>query len=119
MMKSIILLKCFTSLIAGVNAGWQVQCFSRLQDQRLDPIVNPGGLSSHVHVITGGNGFAADMNYTSARRSNCLTCNILEDLSNYWTPKLYFQAANGSFLDVPIQGDNEYGNMGGMAIYYK
>jgi hypothetical protein len=39
-------------------------------------------------------------------------------VSNYWSPKLYFRAENGSFLDVPIIGDNEGGNLGGMAIYY-
>lgn len=109
----------FLAFFTGTaHAGWQIQCFSRLQDQRLDPIVNPGGLSSHVHVISGGSGFAASMDFARARASSCTTCNVREDLSNYWTPKLYFQAANGSFLDVPIQGDNQYGNMGGMAIYY-
>lgn len=40
------------------------------------------------------------------------------DLSNYWTPKLYFKAENGSFLDVPIVGDTDGGQMGGMAVYY-
>jgi hypothetical protein len=39
-------------------------------------------------------------------------------VSNYWSPKLYFQAQNGSFIDVPIIGDTSGGNLGGMAIYY-
>ena len=44
---------------------------------------------------------------------------IPADLSNYWTPKLYFKAENGSFIDVPIVGDTDGGQMGGMAIYYR
>ncbi|KAK0727746.1 hypothetical protein B0T26DRAFT_738329 [Lasiosphaeria miniovina] len=106
------------SLAVPAYAGFQVQCFSRLFDERLDPIVNPGKLSGHVHVISGGNGFAAAMDFDRARASSCTTCNVRDDLSNYWTPKMYFHAQNGSFLPVPVVGDNQYGNMGGMVIYY-
>ncbi|KAK3387810.1 hypothetical protein B0H63DRAFT_470957 [Podospora didyma] len=106
------------SLVVPTYAGFQVQCFSRLFDERLDPIVDPGKLSKHVHVIAGGNGFAASMDFDMARASSCTTCNVRDDLSNYWTPKMYFHAQNGSFIPVPIVGDNQYGNMGGMVIYY-
>jgi hypothetical protein len=99
-------------------ATFVVQCTSRLTDDRLDPVVNPGEISDHVHVIAGGNGFDVTMDYDKARASACGSCNIAEDLSNYWTPKMYYQGENGSFTSVPINGDDSLGNMGGMAIYY-
>jgi hypothetical protein len=80
--------------------------------------VNPGEISDHVHVIAGGNAFGPTMTYEDARSSSCTTCNIKQDLSNYWTPKLYYQAQNGSLASVPIDGDDSQGNQGGMAIYY-
>lgn len=105
-------------LAAPASSTFVVQCYSRLFDQRADPVVNPGVASGHVHTITGGSGFNFSMTYDDARASSCSTCNIKQDLSNYWTPKLYFKAQNGSFLDVPIVGDTDGGQMGGMAVYY-
>jgi hypothetical protein len=105
-------------LAAPASGTFVVQCYSRLFDQRADPVVNPGVASGHVHTITGGSGFNFSMTYDDARASSCSTCNIKQDLSNYWTPKLYFKAQNGSFLDVPIVGDTDGGQMGGMAVYY-
>ena len=102
----------------GAAGTFVVQCTSRLIDERVDPLVNPGIISPHVHVIAGGNGFDFTLDYDTARASSCSTCNIKEDLSNYWTPKMYYKAQNGSFISVPIDGDDSEGNMGGMAIYY-
>lgn len=117
-MKS-VLLGLAASLAAPVRSTFVVQCYSRLFDQRADPVISPGVASGHVHTISGGNGFNFSMTYEDARASQCSTCNIKQDLSNYWSPKMYFHAQNGSFLDVPIIGDNDGGNMGGMAIYYR
>ena len=116
-MKSALLV-LVASFAALSSATWVVQCYSRLYDQRMDPIVNPDQVSPHVHVIAGGNGFGFTMDFQQARSSKCSTCNIREDLSNYWTPKLYYHAQNGSFISVPIEGDQANGNVGGMAIYY-
>lgn len=32
--------------------------------------------------------------------STCSSCSIVENKSNYWTPTLHYQAANGSFIRV-------------------
>ncbi|ORY12630.1 hypothetical protein BCR34DRAFT_587097 [Clohesyomyces aquaticus] len=116
-MKS-LLFGLVASLAVPASSTFVVQCYSRLFDQRADPVVDPGAASGHVHTISGGNGFNFSMTYAQARASQCSTCNIKQDLSNYWSPKLYFRAQNGSFLSVPIIGDNDGGNLGGMAIYY-
>lgn len=95
-------------------------CINHLVEERADPVVSPGVPASHVHTIGGGNGFNLRMTFADARNSSCSSCEaISQDLSNYWSPKLYYQAENGSFLSVPLGGQLTSGEGGGMAIYYK
>ncbi len=106
------------SLAAPTQAFWRMPCPSRLLQERADPIVSPDHVSAHVHTIAGGNGFGFTMNYTQARESPCSSCPIKQDLSNYWTPVLYYRAENGSFVSVPQVGDGN-GTTGGMIVYYQ
>ncbi|KAL6708576.1 hypothetical protein ACN47E_002557 [Coniothyrium glycines] len=92
-------------------------CPGRLVRERLDPIVNPGAVSSHVHQIAGGGGFNATMSYEDARAAKCSSCMIKEDMSNYWTPELYVKHKDGIFEPVPVVGDGNDVN-GGMTVYY-
>ena len=57
------------------------------------------------------------MTYADARGGACSSCPIKQDMSNYWTPKLYYQSENGTFIDVPQAGDGQ-GIFGGMTVYY-
>jgi hypothetical protein len=43
-------------------------------------------------------------NYDSLRGSDCTSCSIQADKSAYWTPTLYYEKANGSFVSVPDSG---------------
>ncbi|KAF2805077.1 WSC-domain-containing protein [Mytilinidion resinicola] len=95
-----------------------MSCPGRLVRERLDPIVFPDAVSAHVHTIFGGSGFGASMDYAQARSSDCSSCEIKEDLSNYWTPQLYVHAKNGFFLPVPIVNYGSDNTSGGMAVYY-
>ncbi|KAI9662067.1 MAG: hypothetical protein M1829_006206 [Trizodia sp. TS-e1964] len=97
-------------LAAPAAAFWRLPCKGALVVERADPIVNPGGVSGHVHTIMGGNGFDFTMDYDRARRSTCSSCIVKEDNSNYWVPAVYFKAQNGSFISVEQNG-------GGL-IYY-
>jgi len=54
--------------------------------ERLDPIVQPGVVSTHVHATMGGSGFASVYSYEAARAAKCTTCVISIDRSNYWVP---------------------------------
>ena len=47
--------------------------------------------------------------YESLLNSACTSCEIGADKSAYWTPLLYYQYPNGSFIDVPH---------GGSVVYY-
>ena len=111
---NLALLATFTST---TSAFWRMPCPSRLIQERIDPIVYPGYVSAHVHTVSGGNGFGFNMTFAQARASECSSCPIKEDLSAYWTPKLYYQAENGSFYGVPQAGDGT-GVTGGMTVYY-
>ncbi|KAF1808881.1 WSC-domain-containing protein [Eremomyces bilateralis CBS 781.70] len=90
----ILRLGLIAGLFTSTYATFVVQCYSRLVDDMLDHVVNPGSTSGHLHAICGGNGFAGSMTFDQARASSCSNCNIKEDLSNYWTPKLFFRAQN-------------------------
>lgn len=69
----------------------------------MDPIVNPGVAAGHVHTVQGGNAFALTMTDRQALdKSTCTSSLVKNDLSNYWLPKLYFQAKDGSFKPVEL-----------------
>ncbi len=97
-------------LAAPVAAFFRLPCTSPLVRDRVDPIVNPGAVSGHLHTIMGGNGFSDSMTFQSARASTCSSCRVRADMSNYWVPSLYYRARNGSF--IPVE------QVGGALIYY-
>ena len=100
------------SSIAPASAFFRMSCPGTLTRQRLDPIVNAGKVSGHVHAISGGSGFSPQMTFQQARAAKCSSCEIKEDMSNYWTPQLYAKAKNGTFFQVPVAGGE------GMTVYY-
>lgn len=77
-----------------------------LTTQRLDPIVTPGKVSTHVHsgecrvsyvpftsylaidlsLVLGGSGFGLNVNTSILQESECTSIPIQEDKSNYWFP---------------------------------
>lgn len=71
-------------LFAISEAFFRMSCPGRLVRERLDPIKYPGAVSSHVHTISGGSGFSANMTYEDARAAKCSSCMIKEDMSNYY-----------------------------------
>ena len=80
-----------------------------LVEGRMDPIVDPGEASTHVHTVQGGSAFALTMEDTTALDdSNCTSSLVKNDKSNYWTPKLYFQYPNGTLHDVELFYMNVY-----------
>ncbi|KZF23573.1 putative WSC domain protein [Xylona heveae TC161] len=110
-MFSALTLGLAASLASPAMAFWRMPCPGNLIHERADPIVSPGQISGHVHTIMGGNGFGFDMTYQQARNSQCSSCPITKDMSNYWVPTLYYHAQNGSFISVP--------QVGGATVYYE
>ena len=101
------------SLASHVHGWWILGCGQPVVVERVDPIVNPGRdvKSEHLHSVLGGNRFASNLTYAMTQQSTCTTCVVTKDLSNYWTPTVYFHAPNGSFVAVH--------QVGGANIYYQ
>ena len=103
----------FTLLAGPVDAYWRMPCGGTLVTERLDPIVFPGTVGSHVHIVLGGNAFGPTMDYAATQTSTCTSCAIDKDFSNYWVPAMYYAAQNGSFISVPLVGGQ------GGTVYYE
>lgn len=120
-MKSINVFGVVLATALPASAYIRFNCATNLVEERADPIVDPLGVSGHVHKITGGNAFNMNkrMTYKDTQQSKCSSCLIKQDLSNYWTPKLYYHGENGSYTSVPMVGDSSADLNGGMVVYYQ
>jgi len=96
------------ALITYAHGYWLMGIEDFITTERLDPLVNPGKVSGHVHSVLGGSNFRMTVNTASLRQSECTSTPILEDKSAYWFPQLYYEWANGSFTSLN----------GGAVIYY-
>lgn len=80
----------------------------QLTKGRMDPIVSPNAISTHVHTIMGGNGFSMNSTGDDLISSSCTNAGVVGDNSNYWFPSLYFkdphtskiQAVNISYVNI-------------------
>lgn len=73
----------------SVSAKWILRPTDPLSYGRLDSIVNPGEVSTHVHVFHGASALGSTYDYDDIRaRSKCTTVPVQDDLSNYWVPAL-------------------------------
>ncbi|KAL1755966.1 hypothetical protein FB107DRAFT_212387 [Schizophyllum commune] len=86
-----------------------------LTTQRIDPILTPGQIATHVHSgaqgspsvchsiylfhsVVGGSNFGLDFTSSGVlRNSSCTSVPIREDKSNYWYPVRAFEWQNGTF----------------------
>lgn len=95
---------------AQIAGEFTIAC-SPLTIQRADPIVDPGMMSSHVHVVAGGTAFEQEMGIENGKNSKATTCDKDIDKSNYWIPQLYHQTPDGKFEMVESQG-----NVSGLSV---
>ncbi|PNY28907.1 Uncharacterized protein TCAP_01175 [Tolypocladium capitatum] len=109
MHKSVVALAA--GLIAGANAFWRMECPGRVGLARLDPIVSPGQVSSHVHAIHGSSAFSENADTPNLLAGDCTSCRVTQDKSAYWHPALYFQNTDTGKFEVVQQ-------VGGMLAYY-
>ncbi|KIJ47814.1 hypothetical protein M422DRAFT_777984 [Sphaerobolus stellatus SS14] len=107
-MKNLSLLGSVLAAVSAANAYFLIGHTNVLVTERLDPIMDPGAVSAHVHTIQGGSNFGPTTTTAQLRQSTCSTVPIKEDHSNYWIPQLYFQWNNGSVSSLT----------GGMVTYY-
>ncbi|WOO78575.1 uncharacterized protein LOC62_02G002120 [Vanrija pseudolonga] len=95
-------------LAALTPAAWAANEFILLHRPlvvtRLDPIVAPGGLSSHAHVVYGGSKFSGNVSGNELVSSQCSTVPTQADKSNYWIPQLYFRHPNATLIPLLSSG---------------
>jgi hypothetical protein len=77
---------------------------------RVDPIVNPGVPSAHLHTVQGASNFGMNSTADDLKRSGCTSSLIKGDFSAYWFPTLFFQD--------PTDGHFEMVEMFYMNVYY-
>ncbi|KAL0961314.1 hypothetical protein HGRIS_006272 [Hohenbuehelia grisea] len=113
-MKSILVSFIATAtILSQPAAAWfRVACTDPLVQERVDPIISPNSNpSNHVHTVHGASNFQANSTFNTLRASRCTSCEVSQDLSNYWFPKLYFR-------DPKTKNFEPVGN-GGLLIYYQ
>lgn len=96
--------------VGGVDAFWRMPCRSRTGLARLDPLMDAGVISDHVHTIHGGGAFGISATPEDMQNSDCTSCEVTQDKSAYWTPSIHFLYPNGTSVIVP--------QVGGMLAYY-
>ncbi|OBZ65507.1 putative fungistatic metabolite [Grifola frondosa] len=74
-----------TALAAVADAHWIFGGTQSIAQTRLDPVVDPGTIGSHVHTIAGGSAFSENYDYNTLIQSKCSTIPVQPDKSNYWT----------------------------------
>ncbi|KAK7055313.1 WSC domain protein [Favolaschia claudopus] len=110
--SSFVALVSLLGYVGVANAWFRVACTDPLVQERIDPIISPGGVpSQHVHTVHGGSNFGPNYTFALLRASSCTNCEVAQDLSNYWFPKLYFQDPKTKLFE-PV-------NNGGLLVYYQ
>ncbi|KAJ9474295.1 DUF1996 domain-containing protein [Pseudozyma hubeiensis] len=103
---------------AAARLGFFILSHGRIKTSRVDPIVSPGQLSSHVHNFVGMNGI--DANTTTVElldeASTCSSAPLTDDRSSYWAPQLYrYNSTADTFNPVGLSFVNTYYLMRGTA----
>ncbi|KAK6439478.1 hypothetical protein LTR95_004311 [Oleoguttula sp. CCFEE 5521] len=93
--------------LQGANAFFRINC-ATVQSGRIDPLVNPGTLAAHSHTILGGSNIGVNATYQSLLDSDCSSCEVQADKSAYWSPTLYYEYPNGSFIETAHGGGVVY-----------
>ncbi|GKT41107.1 uncharacterized protein ColSpa_01288 [Colletotrichum spaethianum] len=96
---------------AGADAFWRMECPSRVGLARVDPLMNFGEASPHVHAIHGSSGISPTSNFDDLVAADCTSCRVKQDKSAYWHPALYFEDSSTGEFELVDQ-------VGGMLAYY-
>jgi len=81
---------------------------------RIDPILNPGTIGTHMHNFMGAGNVDQSSTFSSLREASCSSMGrangnpIVEDRSIYWHPSLYVKNNAGKYVMVPTNGHQIY-----------
>jgi hypothetical protein len=94
--------------LCGLGSAFQIHGHM-LTLTRLDPIVNPGAVSGHAHMVVGGSNFGPTITTDLLRKSRCSTLETQQDKSAYWVAPPYGRNPDGTWSALPNVN---------LAIYY-
>ncbi|KAH8879246.1 hypothetical protein GQ53DRAFT_604288, partial [Thozetella sp. PMI_491] len=84
----------------GLSSAFQIHG-GMIAHTRLDPIVSPGRVNSHVSLAIGGSNFGPNLSTDVLRSSKCSTLETQEDKSAYWVAPLYGRNKDGTWTALP------------------
>ncbi|KAI0739627.1 hypothetical protein C8Q80DRAFT_1288255 [Daedaleopsis nitida] len=96
------------SLAAVTNAYWIFGGLRPIVTTRLDPVIFPNTIASHVHSVVGASRFKSVYDPIDLKESKCTTVPVQPDKSNYWAPQLYHQDQESGLLTPIPTGFNIY-----------
>ncbi|CAJ2507562.1 Uu.00g087480.m01.CDS01 [Anthostomella pinea] len=96
---------------SSVDAFFRMECRGSTGLARMDPIMDAGTVSGHVHTVHGSSGFSLSATFDDLRNGQCTSCAVEDDLSAYWTPALYWHDYDTDEFSIVQQ-------VGGMLAYY-
>ena len=108
MYLSVLFYAIFFGTLQSVCNAFLVQSYKDLLIQRMDPIVSPGQVSSHVHVFQGSSGLAPNSTYDIINGGKCSTMGTQHDKSNYWVSQIYGKNANCTLSPLPMSEFRAY-----------
>jgi hypothetical protein len=94
------------ALVSGVSAFQIHGVMTHIQ--RADPIVSPGGIADHTHMIMAGSNFGASVTEADMASSQCSAVETQQDKSAYWMPAMFGRNPNGTLSALPISGVSVY-----------
>lgn len=69
---------------------WVIPMMRPILEARMDPIIEPGSVSGHVHTVMGASNFRNVLNTPEEQqKAACTTAPLQADKSNYWAPTLF------------------------------
>ncbi|KAK0623861.1 hypothetical protein B0T14DRAFT_495263 [Immersiella caudata] len=94
----------YLSLVPLLAGGSEAFLLTGLHiaQERVDPIVQPGVVSGHLHTVVGASAFNPTFDTNVWSKSNCSSITVQENKSNYWMPSVMARHANGSFSSIPL-----------------
>ena len=88
------LVTVFSVLLAvlchSVLAFWRMPCSVFPDVLCLDPIVSPGKVSAHGHLLAGSQGLSLNATYGALVAAPDTSCAVEQDRSGYWYVSLLF-----------------------------
>jgi hypothetical protein len=85
LLKVVSLLACFVR----VDVFFRVTC-APFKRERIDPLVNPNAVSSHIHTFFGARNIGPAPLMSGSLQSGCTSCDNQLKKSSYWIPTLNY-----------------------------